>query len=200
MSLRFTSLVSVGIWLAASAAASAPGSGDWPTYDGNADRTGFSSLNQITRENVGALRVAWVYHAGGNSDELGASLECNPVVVRGVMYVTSPVMEVIALDAATGRQIWKYNPFPERPSYARAWAAGGLVLLAGVGLVWFLWRFARLQRLRPARPVTQFSTLGIALILFMGGVETQKLLLTRVMRHILPDPHQEQKYSGPLAA
>jgi len=72
-------------------------------------------------------------------------------VVNGVMYVTSPVLRVIALDAGTGREIWSYNPFPERPSYARLWAA---IAIFAVMLLAAAWMIARMASRRSARPVT----------------------------------------------
>jgi glucose dehydrogenase len=113
--------------------------------------------------------------------------------------VTSPVLEVIALDAETGREIWKFNPFPEHPSYARLWAAGALfvaLLLAGALML------GRIVSRRDVRPVAaaplQFHASALALaFLLAGGSHVSGGWIGRVMRHILPDPMQEQKHSGP---
>ena len=61
----------------------------------------------INKDNVSRLRIAWTYDSGDaypNSD-----VQCNPIVVGGVMYVTTAKMRVVALDAATGKQIWRFD-------------------------------------------------------------------------------------------
>ncbi len=77
---------------------------DWPA-DGGQGGTHYSPLSQINRENVKNLKVAWTYDTG----EKGG-IEANPIVVGRVLYTTTPVKSVIALDAATGKLIWKFRP------------------------------------------------------------------------------------------
>jgi quinoprotein glucose dehydrogenase len=88
--------------------AGAPNQDEWPGYGGGAENTHFSSLRQITRENVGKLEVAWTYDTGDVFD--GSEMQCNPIVIGGVMYGTSPKMRVFALDAATGKERWRFDP------------------------------------------------------------------------------------------
>jgi alcohol dehydrogenase (cytochrome c) len=76
---------------------------NWPSYNGDYSGRRFSSLRQINRNNVGQLRAAWVFHPGNSQ-----RLEATPVVVRGVMYLTS-ANDVFALDARTGRTLWHYS-------------------------------------------------------------------------------------------
>jgi quinoprotein glucose dehydrogenase len=76
---------------------------DWPAYGGH-EGTHYSSLSQINRENVTSLVVAWKFETG---EEGG--LEANPIVVGKVLYTTTPGRSVIALDAATGKLIWKFE-------------------------------------------------------------------------------------------
>ena len=71
----------------------------------------YSPFKQIHRENVGGITVAWT-HATGDQ---GTTIECRPLVVDGVMYVTSPSLRVIALDAANGRQRWSFVTEPPKP-------------------------------------------------------------------------------------
>src|SRR5450631_1974115 len=138
---------------------------EWRDYGKDASRTYFSPLDQIRKENVRNLRVAWVYHAGDSSDALKSSMECNPLIVNGVMYVTSPVMRVIALDAGTGREIWSYNPFPERPSYARAWAVATLFMAFLLAVALVIVRMAARRGARPiAAPGLQFYALALILL------------------------------------
>ena len=80
---------------------------DWLNVGNDKGGMRFSTLKQIDRSNVAQLAVAWTYHCADASP--GSTIECTPVVVDGVMYVTTPGLKILALDAATGREIWKYN-------------------------------------------------------------------------------------------
>src|SRR5947209_11528812 len=75
---------------------------NWTSYNGDYSGQRFSSLSAINRSNVGQLRAAWVFHPGNSQ-----RLEATPVVIRGVMYLTS-ANDVFALDASTGRTLWHY--------------------------------------------------------------------------------------------
>jgi len=88
---------------------------EWRFYGGDPGGSRSSSLAQINTSNVGTLRRAWTYHTG--ELELGlrtapfqASFSCTPLVVNGVMYVSTPSSRVIALNAETGAEIWKSDP------------------------------------------------------------------------------------------
>jgi alcohol dehydrogenase (cytochrome c) len=76
---------------------------NWTSYNGDYSGRRYSSLDQITVPNVVDLRPAWVFHPGNSQ-----MLEVTPVVVRGIMYVTSS-NHVFALDAETGRSLWHYQ-------------------------------------------------------------------------------------------
>ncbi len=80
---------------------------DWPVTSASKGNTKYSPLDQINRENVHQLEVAWEYHTG---DE-GYSIECNPIIINGVLYATSPTVSAFALDAATGKELWVFDPF-----------------------------------------------------------------------------------------
>jgi len=77
----------------------------WLTYSGTYDGHRFSPLAEITPANVARLRPAWVYQA----QESGI-VEVTPLVADGVMYVTEPRSQVVALDLRTGRTLWRYDP------------------------------------------------------------------------------------------
>ncbi len=83
---------------------------DWSFVGGDQGRMRYSTLNQINRKNVKNLQVAWTFHTGGLLPKVNSAIQCTPVVIEGVMYVTSPDTQVIALDAATGRERWRFNP------------------------------------------------------------------------------------------
>lgn len=86
---------------------------DWPVYGGNNAGNRYSPLDQINVANVSQLKVAWQYHTGENSDpnERGYEIQCQPIIVDGVLYATSPKLKVFALDAATGKEVWRFDPF-----------------------------------------------------------------------------------------
>lgn len=77
---------------------------NWGVYGGSAAEDHSSSLKQIDRSNVSKLREVWSYNTG----EKGG-LETSPIIVDGVLYAYTPRQEVIALDAASGKLLWKFN-------------------------------------------------------------------------------------------
>ena len=79
-----------------------PAGENWPSYNGDYTGRRFSILQQINHSNVAQMRAAWVFHPGN-----AQRLEATPVVIRGVMYLTS-ANDVFALDARTGRTLWHY--------------------------------------------------------------------------------------------
>ena len=76
---------------------------NWTSYNGDYTGRRFSSLQHIDTSNVAGLKAAWVFHPGNSQN-----LEVTPVVVRGLMFITSS-NDVFALDARTGRQLWHYH-------------------------------------------------------------------------------------------
>lgn len=84
---------------------------EWRVYSGDLAGTKYSELDQINRSNVRSLQPAWIFHTDDLREGHRSTIECNPIIVNGLMYLTSPALKVIALDAATGRQVWQFNPF-----------------------------------------------------------------------------------------
>jgi quinoprotein glucose dehydrogenase len=84
---------------------------EWPTHGGNTAHTQYSPLAQINTTNVNRLKVAWVYHTGDKRDDNRSQIQCNPIIVNGVLYATSPQIKVFALNAATGKELWTFDPF-----------------------------------------------------------------------------------------
>ena len=76
--------------------------------------TRYLPASEITREHIGRLRVAWTYRTGEAEDRFKtkkpAAFEATPLVVEGVMFVGTPLGRVIALEAATGRELWVFDP------------------------------------------------------------------------------------------
>jgi quinoprotein glucose dehydrogenase len=80
---------------------------DWPV-NGGPYNIRSSTLTQVDRTNVAQLQVAWSYDSHDSFKD--SEMQSNPIVVDGTLYATTPTMHVIALDAATGREIWKFDP------------------------------------------------------------------------------------------
>jgi quinoprotein glucose dehydrogenase len=78
---------------------------DWPAYGGGTEGLRYSSLKQINRSNVSRLQVAWTFEA---TDGPSAS-QTQPIVINGVLYGVTPKHATIALDAATGKPLWKFD-------------------------------------------------------------------------------------------
>jgi quinoprotein glucose dehydrogenase len=105
-----------------SAAPDSSGTADWPRVGNDAGAMRYSPLTQINRDNVKALQVAWTYHTGDMDAAEKTTIECTPIVVNGVLYLTTVRASVVALDAATGRELWKYTP----PASSEQAVAGGV--------------------------------------------------------------------------
>src|SRR5689334_15188818 len=82
----------------------------WTSYGGN-ENIHYSSLTQIDTNNVTQLRSIWEYHAGDLDTANHSQIQCNPIIVDGMLYGTNPKMKLFALDAATGKERWAFNPF-----------------------------------------------------------------------------------------
>lgn len=85
---------------------------NWLTYYGTYDGQRYSTLDQITKDNVRKLSPAWVFQAGSTGMHSGAStysFEATPLVVDGVMYVSGPDGKVWAIDPKTGDELWRYK-------------------------------------------------------------------------------------------
>jgi quinoprotein glucose dehydrogenase len=91
---------------------------DWRNYGGNKEGNRYSPLTQINLDNVKDMKVAWMYDASEKPDPRsggkGRAIQCQPIVVRGVMYATTPELKLFALKAGTGEQLWKFEPSDDR--------------------------------------------------------------------------------------
>ena len=84
---------------------------NWQNYGGTKQMIRYSTLTEIDTSNVNQLQVAWTYNTGDADSVNHSQIQCNPIIVDGVLYGTSPQMKLFAIDAATGKQKWIYNPF-----------------------------------------------------------------------------------------
>ena len=83
---------------------------DWDNPGGDWAESHFSRLTDISKENVGQLGLAWQFKTG-----VSASFQTTPIVVGGAMYVSLPYNHVLALDARTGKQLWRADGLQNHP-------------------------------------------------------------------------------------
>ncbi len=137
--------------------------GDWPVYLGDAGSAHYSTLHQISARNVDRLSVAWVYHSGDARRDNLSQIQCNPLIIGGVLYGTTPGAvyrnllfmplrvgegpapaapgHLRAYDIRTGRIVWTFHtiPWPGEPGYETwppdAWThVGGANCWAGMSV------------------------------------------------------------------
>src|SRR5580693_1539829 len=92
--------------------------GDWPSYNHDMASTRYSSLTQINAKNAATLKSAWTFSLKGEGPAPrfgGGGSEATPIVVNGIMYLTASA-RVVALEAATGKEVWSYTVTNGRPS------------------------------------------------------------------------------------
>ena len=112
-----TAIAALALALSAAGAGGSPGPdtarlanaaaepGNWMTHGGTYAEQRYANLDQITATNAGGLGLAWSHDLDTNRGQ-----EATPLIIDGVMYTTTAWSKVIALDAATGKQLWTYDP------------------------------------------------------------------------------------------
>jgi quinoprotein glucose dehydrogenase len=91
---------------------------DWVAYGGTDAGDRYSTLDQITPQNVDKLQIAWVFHTGdlrGTDDPAETTYEVTPLKVGDTLYLCTPHDLVFALDAETGREKWRFDPKIRQP-------------------------------------------------------------------------------------
>lgn len=130
---------------------------DWPVYGGNGENTHYTELDQISPANVHELTVAWTFETDDSWE--GSEMQANPVILDGVLYATTPRLHVIALDAATGDLIWRFDPTDGANSTSRFRHRG--VTVAGDRVLFnYRYRLYALDR-DTGNPIPSFGTDGI---------------------------------------
>ena len=103
---------------------------EWISYGGDPGGMQYSSLGQINRENVGRLKEAWVYDTGDFSDgsELPtfSSFQATPLMIDGVLYVSTVFHRLLALDPETGRKLWEFDPKFDRNERVNMYKSRGI--------------------------------------------------------------------------
>lgn len=122
----------------------------WSSYLGGSDRNHYSTLDQITPENVTKLQVAWTYSLPDSGQ-----IQANPIIIDGVLYGVSASVQAFALDAATGKELWRFgDPLKNWASTSRgvSYAKGRILYTVGPNL-WAL-------DARTGKPIESFGNHG----------------------------------------
>lgn len=134
---------------------------EWPVYGGGPESIRYSSLTQINRANVKQLKLAWTFDASDGVE--GSELEVNPIVVNGVLYASTVSLTVVALDAATGRLVWRFDPYNGRAVHGGGGRSRGVTYWSDgrdarifVGVHQFLYALD----VKSGRPVSAFGAGG----------------------------------------
>lgn len=116
MAVILSGLIGLGFYqgMVAEATTNPGRQNDWPAYGRDAGGSRYSPLDQINRSNVGKLAVAWTYRTGAEEVKAvstkNAAFESTPILVDGLLYLSTPYNRVIALNPATGKEAWVYDP------------------------------------------------------------------------------------------
>ena len=126
---------------------------DWPTYGGQPANDHYSPLHQINKSNVSKLRIAWTYDTGEDG-----GMETNPLVVGKVLYSYTPSQKVIALDAATGKLLWKFDSgiTAEQPTRGLSYWTDGKQARLFAGIMNYLYALDP----KTGKPITDFGEDG----------------------------------------
>ncbi len=89
---------------------------NWPVYGGTKANTRYSNLSQIDTNNVSQLSTAWTFQTG--DADSATQIQVNPLIVDGILYGVSPKLKLFALDAATGKELWRFDPAADTQSQA----------------------------------------------------------------------------------
>jgi quinoprotein glucose dehydrogenase len=174
---------------------------EWTNYGGTPDASQYSSLDRINRSNVSRLAIAWKYSTG---DENKYSF--NPIVVDGVMYVLAKQNSIVAIDAASGRELWVHPTDPE----SRLLTSRGINYWESADrsdrrLLFSLNNFLQEIDARTGKPILQFGSNGVVDLRTDLGRDPKSLRLVqsstpgRVFENliILGSATNEEYESGP---
>jgi len=151
-------------------AALAAQAGEWREYGGDPGAMKYSPLRDITRENVGRLKPAWQWRTGERRDTATrvrpGYFEATPIMLGDTLYFPTPYNQVVALEASTGRELWRYDPH----AYSAGQPPNGMGFVHRGIAAWsdgrerriFLnsrWRLIALDA-STGRPIASFGTAG----------------------------------------
>ncbi len=87
---------------------------NWEVTGGTKENIHYSALTEVDTSNVGKLKVVWTYSSHDADTVNHSQIQCNPIVVDGILYGTSPQLKLLAIDAATGKEKWMFDPQMEK--------------------------------------------------------------------------------------
>jgi quinoprotein glucose dehydrogenase len=83
---------------------------NWNSYGGSKENIHYSTLTEIDTNNVSQLQPAWTFNTGDADTVKHSQIQCNPIIIDSIMYVTSPTLKLFALHAGNGQKIWEFDP------------------------------------------------------------------------------------------
>ena len=132
-------------------------------YLGDKANTHFSQLKQITPRNVHQLEVAWTYHSGDARQDNLSQIQCNPLIIDGVLYGTTPKLKLVAVDASKGRELWRFDPFGDSNDLSTLGVNRGVVFWAegrDRRILFCADHFLYAINAESGRPIESFGTKG----------------------------------------
>jgi len=102
----------------------------WTVYGGSHDNIKYSQLKQIDTTNVSQLKVAWVYHSENNDPSRFGVMECNPIIIKDILFGVSPRLKLFAVDAASGKEKWHFDPADSTAN--KTWPVSSINMNRGV--------------------------------------------------------------------
>ena len=87
---------------------------NWQSYLGDSFSSQYSNLKEINKSNVSDLQIAWTYSSNDKDEKNRSQIQCNPLVIDGILYGTSAQLKLFALDAETGEELWLFNPHEKK--------------------------------------------------------------------------------------
>src|SRR5688572_9213274 len=158
------------------------GTNEWKEYLGGPERNHYSPLAQINRSNVQQLEVAWEYHTLDSGQ-----IQCNPIIVDGVLYGMTATVRPFAVDAATGKEIWKgASEGPDNHSTSRGvsyWEDGDDKRILYTSGPWLYALYAR-----TGQPVNSFGENGrTSLKAGLGETSMDKMVISNTPGTVYED-------------
>jgi quinoprotein glucose dehydrogenase len=108
--MKPTPLLSLAIIALASCNKSDTKYSSWRVMGGSKENIRYTTLTQIDTSNVKQLQVAWTYHTLDADTVNHSQIQCNPIIVDGTLYGTTPQLKLFALDASSGKEKWVFDP------------------------------------------------------------------------------------------
>jgi quinoprotein glucose dehydrogenase len=112
--MKFPAILFLILFILSACKKSSPEYTTWQVTGGSKENIRYSTLSQINTSNVHQLQVAWVYHTNDADTVNKSQIQCNPIIIDGVLYGTTPQLVVFALDATTGKELWRFDPKSEQ--------------------------------------------------------------------------------------